>query len=284
MTSRRIAVATWSNPEYVDPEAVEVARALVERGHDARTEHWDGEVDWAACDLVVVRSTWDYFGRLEEFLEWVDHVDAVSRIVNPPSVIRWNSHKGYLAELGRAGIPVVEALALPRGTVDAAGQVASRGWEEVVVKPAVDGGARRAAKGRVGSATVTAHLEDLLATDDVIAQPYLASVERGETSLFFFGGELSHGVRKVPSPGDCRVQALHGGSEEPHDPTLREVEVARAAMVQAPGDLVYARADFLKVDAGPVLMELELIEPDLFLRMAEGSLDRYVGALLDALG
>jgi glutathione synthase/RimK-type ligase-like ATP-grasp enzyme len=284
VTSRRIAVATWSNPEYVDPEAVEVARALVDRGHDGRAEHWDGEVDWGACDLVVVRSTWDYFGRLEEFLEWVDHVDTVSRIVNPPNVIRWNSHKGYLAELGRAGIPVVEGLALPRGTVDAAAQVVSRGWEEVVVKPAVDGGARRATKGGAGSATVTAHLEDLLATDDVIVQPYLASVEQGETSLFFFGGELSHAVRKVPRPGDYRVQALHGGSEEPHDPTVREVEVARAAMAQVPGELVYARADFLDVDDEPVLMELELIEPDLFLRMAEGSLDRYVGALLDALG
>ena len=284
MTPRRIAVATWSNPEYVDPEAVDIVRALVDSGHDARTEHWDGEVDWAACDLVVVRSTWDYFDRLGEFLDWVDHVDAVSRIVNPPSVIRWNSHKGYLAELGRAGIPVVEGLALSRGTVDAAAQVASRGWEDVVVKPAVDGGARRAARGRPGSATVTAHLEDLVATDDVIVQPYLAGVEEGETSLLFFGGELSHAVRKVPKPGDYRVQALHGGSEEAHAATEREVEVARCAMAQAPGELVYARADFVAVDGEPVLMELELIEPDLFLRMDERSLDRYVRVLLDVLG
>jgi hypothetical protein len=104
VTSHRIAICTWSNPEYVDEEALAVADELVARGHRARVEHWDGGVDWAGYDLVVVWSAWDYFDRLAPFLGWVEEVAAVSRIVNSPNVIRWNSHKGYLGELGARGL------------------------------------------------------------------------------------------------------------------------------------------------------------------------------------
>jgi glutathione synthase/RimK-type ligase-like ATP-grasp enzyme len=284
VTSRRIAICTWSNPEYVDEEALAVADELVARGHRARVEHWDGGVDWAGYDLVVVRSTWDYFDRLAPFLDWVEEVASVSRIVNSPNVIRWNSHKGYLGELGARGIPVLPSLALAHGTSDATVRMRAAGWSEVVVKPAVDGGALRATRGAAEDPGVSEHLERLVAEGDVIVQPYAPSVEAGETSLFFFGGELSHAVRKVPKPGDYRVQALHGGAELAHEASAREVELARAAMACAPDELVYARADFIDVDGEPTLMELELIEPDLFLRMAPGSLERYVEALLTASG
>lgn len=283
VTARRIAVCTWSNPDYVDPEAAQVADELARRGHDAQVVHWDAGGDWAAYDLVVVRSTWDYFDRLEEFLGWVDHVDSVTRIVNSPKVIRWNSHKGYLAELAARGIPVLPALALDHGAPDPVGQLRGTGWDEVVVKPAVDGGAFKALRGLAASDEVAAHVTDLVGRGDTIVQPYAASVELGETSLFFFGGELSHAVRKVPKPGDYRVQALHGGAELEHVPTSGEVEVSRAAMALAPDELVYARADFIDVDGQPTLMELELIEPDLFLRMDEGALGRYADALEAAL-
>ena len=101
---------------------------------------------------MVIRSTWDYFERLAEFLAWVDRVEVESRIVNPASVIRWNVHKGYLAELGAAGVPVLPMLVLPHGSQEVAAAIAATGWEKVVVKPAVDGGARQAALrwGRVG--------------------------------------------------------------------------------------------------------------------------------------
>ncbi|NNM45310.1 hypothetical protein [Knoellia koreensis] len=283
MTARRIALCTWSNHDYVDPEAEQVADELVRRGHDAQVVHWDAGGDWAAYDLVVVRSTWDYFDRLEEFLGWVDRVDSVTRIVNSPKVIRWNSHKGYLAELAARGIPVLPSLALDHGAPDPVGQLRGTGWDEVVVKPAVDGGAFKALRGLAASDEVAAHVTDLVRRGDTIVQPYAASVELGETSLFFFGGELSHAVRKVPKPGDYRVQALHGGAELEHLPTSGEVEVARAAMALAPDELVYARADFIDVDGQPTLMELELIEPDLFLRMDEGALGRYADALESAL-
>jgi glutathione synthase/RimK-type ligase-like ATP-grasp enzyme len=281
--TRRIAVATWSNPDYRDPEARLVADELGRRGHDAVVVPWDSGLDWTAFDLVAIRSTWDYFERLGEFLDWAELVDAASSIVNPLNVIRWNCHKGYLGELAAAGVPVLPSLAVPQGAHDAAERLAASGWDDVVLKPAVDGGARLALKTRASAPEAAAHLARLVGAGDAIVQPYAPSVELGETSLFFFGGEYSHAVRKVPRSGDYRVQALHGGSEERHDATVAELEVAAAAMALAPGQLTYARADFIDVEGGPTLMELELIEPDLFLRMSPDALHHYADALEAAL-
>lgn len=274
--SRRVALCTWSDPSYVDPEPPAIAAALQARGHQADVLAWHSDTRWDAYDLVVIRSTWDYFGRLDEFLAWVDAVGSVTRIINPPSVIRWNSHKGYLSELGAAGIPVLPSLALPRGALDGLVQLSRTGWSEVVIKPAVDGGARLALKAPADSPGAAGHLERLLRDGDVIVQPYAPGVVRGETSLLFFDGKLSHAVRKVPKDGDYRVQALHGGSEEVHEATAGELDVAAAAMALAPDELAYARADFIEVQGQATLMELELIEPDLFLRTSPGALDRCV--------
>jgi glutathione synthase/RimK-type ligase-like ATP-grasp enzyme len=269
---------------YDDPEPPAIADRLRASGHDAEVVVWhDPDVDWASFDLVVIRSTWDYFDRLDEYLGWADHVAEVSRIINSPTIIRWNSHKGYLLELGEHGIPVLPTLALARGTADPVDRMVATGWDEVVIKPAVDGGARGALKAPAASPDAAAHLRALVADVDAIVQPYAASVAAGEVSLFFFGGELSHAVRKVPKPGDYRVQALHGGSEQVHDPTRAEFDVARRAMGLAPDALVYARVDLIDVAGQPTLMELELIEPDLFLRMAPGSVERFAAAVVAAL-
>ena len=280
----RIALCTWSDPIYDDPEPPAIAVELRALGHDADVVVWhDQGVDWGSFDLVVIRSTWDYFDRLEEYLRWADHVDSVSRIINSPTVIRWNSHKGYLLELGAAGVPVLPTLALAKGAADPVERLVATGWGEVVIKPAVDGGARGALKAPAASPEAGAHLLALVAAGDTIVQPYAAAVEVGEVSLFFFGGELSHAVRKVPKPGDYRVQALHGGSEEVHAPSEAELDVATRAMDLAPDALVYARVDLIDVEGQPTLMELELIEPDLFLRMAPGSVGRFAAAVAAAL-
>ena len=284
VTVSRIALCTWSDPMYDDPEPPAIADELRGLGHDAEVVVWhDRSVDWGSYDLVVIRSTWDYFDRLDEYLQWAVHVDSVSRIINSPRVIRWNSHKGYLLELAEVGIPVLPTLALARGATDPVERMVATGWGEVVVKPAVDGGARGALKAPAGSPEAADHLRALVRTADTIVQPYAPSVEAGEVSLFFFGGELSHAVRKVPKPGDYRVQALHGGSEEVHVPTDAELDVATRAMGLAPDTLVYARVDLIDVDGQPTLMELELIEPDLFLRMAPGSGARFAAAVVAAL-
>jgi glutathione synthase/RimK-type ligase-like ATP-grasp enzyme len=277
----RFAIATTGpTSPFPDPEAPLVAHGLRARGQEAAAVAWDADVDWTAYDLVVVRSPWDYFERLEEFLCWVDRVAAVTRIVNPSNVIRWNAHKGYLGDLGRQGVPVLPTLSLPAGAPDAIASLVATGWDDVVLKPAVDGGARKALRAPAASAEAGAHLERLIEDGDVIVQPFASGVANGEVSLVYFDGRFSHSVRKVPAAGDYRVQALHGGSEHPHQPTPEEFEVAAAALFLAPGELTYGRVDLIDVGGRPTLMELELIEPDLFLRSDPRALDRLVDAVM----
>jgi glutathione synthase/RimK-type ligase-like ATP-grasp enzyme len=283
VTTRRIALCTWSDPSYVDPEPPQIAQALRARGLEAEVVVWHDDVDWASFDLVVIRSTWDYFDRLEEYLGWADRVASVTRIINSPKVVRWNSHKGYLAELGAAGIPVLPSLALAQGAARPVEPMLATGWTDVVIKPAVDGGARQALRTTADSPEAADHVTRLVALGDTIVQPYASGVELGETSLFFFGGTFSHAVRKVPKTGDYRVQAMHGGSEEAHEPTPDELGVAVRAMALAPDELVYARVDLIDVAGQPTLMELELIEPDLFLRMAPGAVERFAAAVVAQL-
>jgi glutathione synthase/RimK-type ligase-like ATP-grasp enzyme len=172
---------------------------------------------------------------------------------------------------------------IDRGAPAAVDRLQGCGWEEVVVKPAVDGGARETLRAPSGSAEAAAHTARLAAAGDVVVQPYAAQIEAGETSLLFFGGEFSHAVRKVPAPGDYRVQEHHGGTEHPHEPTGRELETARRAMACAPGRLTYARVDLVDVDGVPTLMELEVIEPDLFFRADDEAMGRFVTAVLAEL-
>jgi glutathione synthase/RimK-type ligase-like ATP-grasp enzyme len=285
MSNQAAKIAVVNSLEFAehDPEAALVVEALREAGARADLHPWDADVAWAGYDLVVVRSPWDYFTRLDEFLSWVDSVDGSTRIVNPATVIRWNSHKGYLAEIGELGVPVLPTVLLSGGTTDAVERLAGCGWAEVVIKPAVDGGARETLRADPRSPEAAAHVERLVATGDVVLQPYAPQIEAGETSLLFFGGELSHAVRKVPAAGDYRVQAHHGGTEHPHQPSPAELETAHRAMSCAPGTLTYARVDLVDVDGVPTLMELEVIEPDLFFRLDAAALGRFTDAVLAEL-
>jgi glutathione synthase/RimK-type ligase-like ATP-grasp enzyme len=285
MSNQAPTIAVVNSLEYAehDPEAPLFVDALREAGAHAYLHAWNATVDWAGYDLVVVRSPWDYFDHLDRFLRWVDDVAAATRIVNPAGVIRWNSHKGYLTEMGERGVPVLPTILLAGGSTDAAERLAACGWADVVVKPAVDGGARQTLRADPCSPEAAAHVERIVVAGDVVVQPYAPQIEAGETSLIYFGGVFSHAARKVPAAGDYRVQVHHGGTEHRHEPSPAELETARRAMACAPGPLTYARVDLVDVDGVPTLMELEVIEPDLFFRLADGALGRFADAVLAEL-
>ena len=279
MSRPRVALVTSNDPRYVDPEVSVVADGL--RAADMATDvvSWDDELDWAAYALVVVRSTWDYFDRVVEFCDWAAGVEQVTRLVNPADVIRWNSHKGYLIEVAAKGVPTVPTRLIPGGSVDVDLQLTECPWEEVVVKPAVDGGARETLRARRDSAGARRHAETLARRGDVIVQPFVPAITQGERSLVFLGGRFSHAVRKVPADGDYRVQHSYGGSEVEHEADPEELRTALRAMENAPGRLTYARVDLVDWEGVPSLMELEAIEPDLFLRDEPQRLGRFVAAI-----
>ena len=260
-----------------DPETHLLTDELERRGIGASVLAWTDSAVGSGADLVVVRTPWDYIHHREEFLA-VCRAAAVP-VLNAPDVLVWNSHKGYLVELASAGVPVVPTrLVAANGDP---GLTPEEGAAALVVKPAVSSGSRGAERFEPGDAAATAHLAALVADRDALVQPYVASVaDRGERSLIYLGGEFSHAVDKLPAQGDYRVQEMYGGRYEAHTPTPAESAAAERALAAAPADeLLYARVDLVEGSDGPRVMELELIEPELFL----GFHDRAPQRLADAI-
>jgi glutathione synthase/RimK-type ligase-like ATP-grasp enzyme len=285
-TSDGILLVTGRDMPVPDHETGAVVQALTDRGVRAEVRPWGEGTDWAAAGLVVVRTPWDYTRHKDDFLAWADEVARAGRLVNPPEVLRWNAHKGYLAELAAAGVPVVPTTLVPRGARAAEREAALRDHRgDVVAKPAVGAGSSGALRAAASSAEVTDHLAALTAVGDALVQPFVESVtSRGELSVVLLGGAVSHAVRKVPAAGDYRVQSEWGGTEQVVGPTPRELETARRAVALAPAAVTYARVDLVDVDGEPSVMELELIEPELFLGHAPGAVDRFADHLLTLHG
>lgn len=276
MGSSLIVASTRVRSERIDAENQPLVAALRERGVDARVEPWDAPEDvagWTAADLVAVRTTWDYTGRRDEFLAWARSVSARTVLQNPLEVLEWNSHKRYLVELSAAGVPVVPTRLVPAGSTPE-----PLGPSRVVVKPAVSAGGRETFRG-TGPA-LDEVLAGLVAAEDALVQPAVESIgTEGEVSLIRLGDRWSHAVRKYPAADGFLVHERHGGRLEDHDPTPRELAVAERALAHAPAPVHAARVDLVRIDGEPVVMELELIEPELFLRRAP----QAAGLLADAL-
>jgi glutathione synthase/RimK-type ligase-like ATP-grasp enzyme len=265
---RVLALVTSEELPELDPDSQLLPAALEAAGLDVRLPVWsDPDVDWTAFDVVVVRSTWDYFDRPAEFRAWVERVAPTVPFFNPADVVLWNAHKGYLRDLGERGVPVVDTVWV------AAGEQIAAPFAEAVVKPAVSGGSQGLYRVR-GGATVTAE-------EDTLVQPLLASIaDEGELSLLYAGGELSHTVRKVPARGDIRSQPEFGSDVRLEDAPGEAVEVARTVLDAVGHELPYARVDLVRAGDGTLrLIELEVIEPQLYLRWDPGSPARFASAL-----
>lgn len=275
-----IVASTRVRSERIDAENLPLVAALTERGAHARVEPWDAPDDvagWSAADLVVVRTTWDYTDRRDEFLAWAARVADSAALQNPLAVLEWNSHKRYLVELAAAGVPVVPTRLVPAGSVPA-----PLGPSRVVVKPAVSAGGRGTHRGL--GPELDATLAELAAHGDVLVQPAVDGIDtEGEVSLIRLGDRWSHAVRKFPVAGGFLVHERHGGRLEDHEPTPGELAVAERALACAPAPVHAARVDLVRLDGEPVVMELELIEPELFLRRAPHAAGLLADALLATL-
>ena len=286
----RVALVTCAELPELDADDQSLIPALAAAGVTAVPAVWDDPaVDWPAFDLAVVRNTWDYPKRRAEFTAWAT---AVPNLANAADVIAWNTDKRYLRELERAGIPIVPTTWLDPGdptdvldTIDAA---------EIVVKPAVSVGSVDTGRYRLPeqAGLAAAHVARLQeAGRTVMVQPYLADVDTaGETALLFIGGAYSHAIRKGPilTGPDVGVETLY--QEESITPrTPSPAEHALAARVLAalpfdPASLLYARVDLLPSPSGdPVVIEVELTEPSLFLTTADGAPQRLAAAVVAAV-
>jgi len=271
----RIALATSADhPDGPGGEGL-LTKALLARDTHPVWRVWnDPTVDWSGHDLIVLRSTWDYPYDLEGFRLWVRSSPVAVHLVNTPTLVLANLHKGYLADLGDLAVPTV---VVPAGmTLD----LRRLRWQTSVVKPAVGsrgvGAVRAAAQADLDALTLAP-----VGAVDAVVQPYLDDIEhRGEVSVVCIGGEPTHAVRKLPAPGEFRIHEHWGGTVEHVDPHPDDLAVARAALGTLRTTPAYARVDLLHDGTRPRVVELELVEPYLWLEMAPHAADLLADELV----
>jgi glutathione synthase/RimK-type ligase-like ATP-grasp enzyme len=253
-------------------EVEPLVAAFHARGVTARLGAWDDPAfDWSKTGLSVLRTPWNYHRKRDAFVAWAR---TVPHLMNPAEVVAWNSHKGYLRALEEKGIPIVPTEWISKeSSLDEV--LTRRGWREGILKPAVSAGSFRTRRFTNGEAAQEL-LSEILTETEAMVQPYLASVDAtGERSICFFGGKLSHAVKRFPP----LATGLHGGVaiELPAD----EKAFAERVLAAAPGPLLYARVDVARDDSGTLrLMELEVIEPSFFLDVVPEAAQRFADAVL----
>jgi glutathione synthase/RimK-type ligase-like ATP-grasp enzyme len=289
----RIALVTAAgvDVEKLDDRALADA-LIVDHGVDVYKPRWDepalAVADWAAFDAVCLRSCWDYHLRYDEFLDWFTRADRAGvRWINPAPGVRWNSHKRYLIDLRDDGVPIAESRFVPRGgdggDCDLEALLRETGWTEAIVKPAVSASAYRTWRtGAVTPEVSRERLRELLADGDAILQRFVPEIVDGEWSLVFVEDALSHAVRKRPRAGDFRTQSELGAITVAEAPSAALLATARAALRTASrfGAPCLTRIDLVETGDGPIVMEVELIEPMLFFGYAPGSAARAASALV----
>jgi glutathione synthase/RimK-type ligase-like ATP-grasp enzyme len=286
---RTIAFVTYRERPEVTADDAFAVRALVSLGIDVVGIPWDQEnIDWGEFEAVVLRSCWDYFHRPSQFLSWIDRLHSQGiNLLNEHDIVRWNAEKTYLKDLMRAGAPVVPTVYAAKDQRSLIADVLrEQGWERAAIKPTVSGTSLHTwVSSPATEGQDQQRLDELLKERGMMLQKYLPEIEtEGELSLIYFDSEFSHAIRKVPRPGDFRVQSDFGGtwtSVNPDRDVLRQAD----EVVRVSGrDSVYARVDGVIHEGKFLLMELEMIEPDLFLESNAEAPMRFARAIQGRLG
>ena len=262
---------------------VPIAEALQARGCVVRPAAWNGPFEpFAEADLVVVRSTWDYYEESEAFRAWLQALESVrGTVANSPALMRWNTEKTYLLDLQESGAPLPPTRLAAPDVASLAAAMDDLQLDEAVAKPVIGAGA-------IGLTVM--RREDLASLEravaalryDALVQPLIPEIRTlGETSITFFGGEFSHAVVKRPKQGSILVQAEHGGRTEPVTLTEGQLSVARSVLDLLPSPAVFARVDMVLTQEESLLMEVEVIEPELFVIHDQAAPLRFADVLLE---
>ena len=289
MTRRHeLALVTAGHLPAGNEDAEGLIAALSRAGTRPELVPWDATgVDWSNYGTVMLHSPWDYTWRADEFARWISTVSHESQLLNPATLVSWNSSKHYLLELQDRGVALPRTHWLGEGEqlqIDEVIDVVGSG--PLVIKPAVGAGGRRMA--RVQTPELLGDSELIVegrAVRDLLIQEFVDGIlHSGEISVVLLGGEFSHAVRKTPRPGEFRTQPQHGGSVALTEIDAQTRRFASSVMDSLSTPPPYARVDLcLTPSEGPVLMEFELIEPDLFLRHHPPSFRRLAAAVTGRL-
>jgi glutathione synthase/RimK-type ligase-like ATP-grasp enzyme len=281
-----VALVTAIASCVLDEDLAPLAAACGRAGIEPVIVAWDDPtVSWSRFDGIVLRSTWDYISRLDGFLAWCGRDAVARRLFNAPEVVRWNVDKRYLGELAKSGVPVIPSHYFAPGE-----DIVLPDSGEFVAKPCVGAGSAGVRRFRAGERDEAArHVRELLDSGShVLVQPYLEDVDSaGETALLFYDGGFSHAIRKAPLlHRDAAIGTALFAQERisARQPSDAELEVARQVLSALPfATPAYARVDLLPSPSGPMLLELELVEPSMFFASAPDAADRFAATLRQRL-
>jgi len=257
---------------------------LVAAGVEASIVDWNAACDFAQFDLVILRTCWDYHLRGAEFTGWLQRTAQEVPILNNVETVLWNRNKLYLRELQALGIHIAPTMFVSGGeSVQTEEWQHVREWQKVVVKPAVSATAYKTWLFEGAMLPDEDALKRKMQGEPFLVQQFIPEIEtQGEISFIYLDGVYSHAVLKRPAVGDFRVQKDFGGSAEAIVPSAALVKQAQAiaAAIQYVGNSLYCRIDAVEKDGQLILMEVELIEPELFLGLAEGTAERFAKAIV----
>jgi glutathione synthase/RimK-type ligase-like ATP-grasp enzyme len=271
MVSAPVFLAVDAGTADLTPDDRILADAIVAAGYEVVPVIWGGRI--AGSATLVIRSTWDYVEDPNRFVAWLGELEAADvAVYNPTSLLRWNLHKRYLVDLATRGVSIVPTVVVPKQhDVDLVELLRVHDWDDAVIKPAIGATARLAL--HVGDCAADAaqrHLDEMVFDEDALVQQFVPSVRAaGEWSVIAIGGVVTHAVNKRAAEGDWRVHAEFGGSTERVDLGDAVTAAANRAIKAIAPTPLYARIDLVEAASGELqVIELELIEPELFFRFA----------------
>jgi glutathione synthase/RimK-type ligase-like ATP-grasp enzyme len=286
--STHVAIVSYFSIGAYDVETVDedkiLSGVLTELGISHEIVIWsDPDVKWEKFSTLLIKSVWDYFDYYPEFLDWIERMKLLKiHVLNDLSTILWNSSKEYLLEIEQKGFPVISGLILEAESKPNLELIREKiKSDTIVVKPLVSGGAKNTLKIQLSEWDNNYQkLENLLQEEDFLLQPYIKEVaEVGEYSLLFFNGKFSHAVLKTPAKSDFRVQHYFGGTIQVINPKPEMLESCQKLMDTFASNTLYGRVDGVEINGVFHLMELELIEPYLFLALTDEAIPNYKEAL-----
>lgn len=284
MTFCIVLATSRESPEITASDRL-YATALEARGCTVSGAPWDGPASaFAGADAVVLRSTWGYYRALAAFRTWTEATAATSRLFNPIGLVRWNLRKDYVGKLAAAGVRVPRSHVVACDPAAIARVFATTGWERAVVKPA--SGASGHSVELLHRATLAAQvaaLSDEARASGVVVQEFLPEIADGELSLVYFDGSFSHAIRKRPPPGEFRSNSRYGPTRHAETPPGDVAEQGAACLRALPEMPLYARVDGVVRNGGLIVIEVEVLEPALFMEFDPPSAGRFADATLRRL-
>jgi glutathione synthase/RimK-type ligase-like ATP-grasp enzyme len=283
----KIALLTCKKLPDLTPQDQLLIPELKKHNIDVTAVIWDNStINWNDFDYLIFRNTWDYFEKENEFNLWLDQIEKLGiKTLNPLAIIKQNKHKFYLREMEQQGIKIIPTVFVDKRTELNLAELTPTHWKKTVLKPAFSAGSYLTEVFETADTErISTQYKNIASQKELLLQQFMPEIQSvGETSLIFFNKKFSHAVNKKPVPGDFRIQVQFGGIYRLIHPDAELIAEAQKIVNTFAGKLLYARVDGIVIDNKLHLMEVECIEPDLYFNLSEGSLKRFVNAIVELI-